>query len=307
MPYPPFFLNGAVITAVTRLGSTKITKTFYVPCNEPLVLESGEIVNLPDDPNLRDTINEVVNHINFLNNAGQTIQTPINTLYVTNLFLGGQPLQPRWAKAQANWQVNGGDPIVAAKVADRDGNNEVGANFDLYLNPTITNISTDPNVETGNVIPFMFDGSKFIAIGGGHLDRKITTIEWLASVVSRQGWALADGTANAGGNGGTGIVAKDKWVQGVESGPGALAAADTGASASGAGIAAHTTSDIAGAIADHENTVEAAEVSGTAVLTGPAVHGTQGDPISHTGTHFHTPGNPLTVKLIPYERIDNSV
>ena len=289
----------AAAVAATHLVAKPLRQLGYTPCNTRAHMPDGTSINIPGDPNLMRVINVVNNVIQQVNQAGQDADHIIPQLFVNAVFNGeGALAAPAVVKAQGNWQLNGGDPKFSAKVSDWDST-ETGAAFDVFF-PTA--FVGDPNVVTGDLVTVTTIAGRVIA-GVDAIDRKIGTIEWAAVAGSRKGWGIADGTNNVSGGSG---VDHRAWVKGVSSSPGALAAANTGTSASGAGIDNHGVAAVAGAIGNHTDTLVVAGGAGASPSATGLVHAGSGNPLLHSGSHDHVPGNPTSVKVIPYERLDNS-
>lgn len=301
----------AAAVAATHLVAEPLRQLGYTPCNTRAHMPDGTPIDIPGDPNLMRIMNIVNNVIQRINQAGQDADHIIPQLFVNAVFDGdGALAAPAVVKAQGNWQLNGGDPKFVAKVSDWDGG-VTGTTFDVFF-PTA--FVGDPNVVTGDLVTVTTIAGRVVA-GVDAIDRKIGTIEWAAVAGSRKGWGIADGTNNV--SGGSGIDHTGRWLQGVASSPGELAAADTGSKV--ANISDHTALSVAGALDGHPSHHHATGAgvdyesgnfnSASASEDGMGHLPSAGDTdLNHADPgHTHTPGNPITVKDIPYERLDNSV
>ena len=141
-----------------------------------------------------------------------------------------------YAKAQANWENNDDVYRVSCKQCDRDGTNETGAAFYVYLldptlrhdlptgyNPNTADSGFDPgghpNVNQHAVIGYRqglsADGTKDVMVAvTAYPDAPIGTMFWFLGDDYRDykpGWALMDGEENHGDNGGSGYDMMN-WV-----------------------------------------------------------------------------------------------
>ena len=138
-----------------------------------------------------------------------------------------------YGKAQENWRANGGEPRVLCKHCDRDGTNETGDTFWIYLldpnrnhdRPTgygpgaAGDFGGHPNVNQHAVIGYRIglsaDGTKDVMVAVTVTpDMRIGTT--VGSVEDdyrnyKPGWALMDGEENSVDNGGSGYD-KMLWV-----------------------------------------------------------------------------------------------
>jgi hypothetical protein len=102
----------------------------------------------------------------------------------------------RWAKAQYDWSANSGDPRVEVKACDRDGTNETGDNFYVYL-PRST--SGDPAVFQDAVIGYTVDVEGTCICVTDYMDDAIGTVKmWKGSSGDvPAGWRICDGSDDA--------------------------------------------------------------------------------------------------------------
>lgn len=204
-----------------------------------------------------------------LHEALHNLQWQINQIYGNvNVDLA---LTGLWGKATMNWSTSG--YVDVNPCDDSAGTNpDTGTTHRVYFTG-----DGDPNVVTDEVIPYqaMEDGTyRCLKVN----DDELGTVREAHNTLSRQGWALADGTANSVGNGGTGINRVGKYAKGhgttagntggaathshtitVDSG-GAISQS-TGSSTIGFAITnsaltsitvdAHTSSDVASMLNDH--------------------------------------------------------
>jgi len=101
-----------------------------------------------------------------------------------------------WAKAQDIWQENSGDPRVSCKVCQRDGSGETGDAFWIYL-PRRRGVSTDfdPDIYSGDVIPWEIDAEGTAFCTGEYLHSKIGDLRWQkAALRIPTGWQECDST-----------------------------------------------------------------------------------------------------------------
>lgn len=142
-----------------------------------------------------------------------------------------------WGKAQHQWAKNSGSPIVSIKAVPGypSSTTEVGAAFDCAL-PNPNPAAFDPNVRINQYIPYKLDDSGNAVCVGDYLDAKIKSARWYLgdpddlvvteSTKNISGWGWMDGTANASGNGGTGINSKGYYSFNSDTDTGAIGASE---------------------------------------------------------------------------------
>lgn len=147
-----------------------------------------------------------------------------------------------WGKAQHQWEKNSGSPKVSLKAvpAYPTETTEVGSAFDCAL-PNPNTAEFDPNVIKGQYIPYKLDDSGNAVCVGNYLGPKIKTARWYLgdpddlviteSTKNISGWGWMDGTANASGNGGTGINSKGYYSFNSDTDTGAISASELVAAA----------------------------------------------------------------------------
>ena len=119
-----------------------------------------------------------------------------------------------WAKAQENWTYDGaypgsGEPYVRAKrCRDHAGTNETGDTLKIWL-PRAAD--QDPNVIAGDVLLCGRAGGERAAVSD-YLDLAVGSKIWWGATTIPRGWACMDGTANAVGNGGSGLSVVDYFL-----------------------------------------------------------------------------------------------
>jgi hypothetical protein len=116
-----------------------------------------------------------------------------------------------WARTQANWTKNSGDPRVSCKIVpSRTSSTVSGSAFNVYLPRTR---SGDPNVVSGVNLGFMIDKNGDAVCVTDYMDEEIGCVQQQVGTTARSGWALMDGTANASGNGGSGVDMRHRFLR----------------------------------------------------------------------------------------------
>jgi hypothetical protein len=119
-----------------------------------------------------------------------------------------KPSTVMWARTQADYEENAGDPRVLAKlVPNRTSTDETGDSFYIYL-PRAND--HDPNVIASKNIPFLIDANGDAVCVGDYMDMKIGSVMFRVNSTTPAGWGEMDGEANDGI--GSGYDARDRFL-----------------------------------------------------------------------------------------------
>ncbi len=115
--------------------------------------------------------------------------TDDNDKEVNWLLIGGtQDAAVVHGKAQHNWESNTSDPRVSVKTCDRDGDNETGEAYYVYLPKTGAG---DVNVLEDDVIAYRVNGSGVKICVSSYMDGKFGDLKWTTiEPVANDGWVV---------------------------------------------------------------------------------------------------------------------
>lgn len=224
-------------------------------------------------------------------------------------FAAAKPYTPMWGYTQAAWVANAGDAYVSIKLVTgsppRTSSTVSGSAFNCYL-PRVND--GDPNVVASKNICFMYDNDGDAVALSDYMDVKIGSVIFMArDMTVPAGWGFMDSTANASGNGGTGIDARRRFIRTPATVAEAGALAGDGNSASGYqhnhALSCLTAFGDAGAVTS-PSVVEFWAFQGSATTGDPdgvagAISGQPG------GRNFSSNSDPMYVHLPAIERLDN--
>lgn len=219
------------------------------------------------------------------------------------------------AIAVENWTADA-PPYVNCKLVPNFGSvigDAIGAEFEVLLPRTMTG---DPNVNEEAILGFAYASSGEAVCVTDYMDDAIGTVkQWLIDGTPPAGWAIMDGTANASGNGGSGIDARKRFLRAAS--PTDLTVGETGGEESAENPDYdhnHHMGCFVGFTADGlaaSGTPEFYAVSGPGAGTGAAIiYDENGDTLSISGSSadlYTDRVNPLFLALSFIERLDNSL
>jgi hypothetical protein len=217
-PLPEVARYGAIATTLTidinGCASFKVNQ--FLDCHHSTKLREQDFPSVGTAAYSTHTVYLPSTKVQFDLGVGDKVHylraTDDNFVLINAAPKGSTATSILWAKATTHWTYSGSYPsttcptVVCNPCTDCDGNGVTTDTITLEL-PTFSNdgsqVRTDPNVETGNVIGYIQDAaSDRIAVVGWDGDAIGSMKMWARSSLTsgiQQGWRVMDGSANASG------------------------------------------------------------------------------------------------------------